>query len=97
MAKIDQILEELNDGEKEIIRKAKTPGSIILFNIKGMIQVLHEKGPFDFVEMGYEDIEHLKEKGLITTIRGMEESNVLQGEEYTLSPLGHKVSQLLDP
>ena len=95
MKKIDKLIEELSEHQKEIIQKASEPGSTILFNIKGMIQVLHEMKPFDFVEMGYQDIELLKEKGLIDTKREMKDSHILQGEEYTLSTLGKKIAKIL--
>lgn len=92
MSIVDSILNNLTDLQKEILVKADEPGSIILFNIKGMIQVLHKDEPYDFIEMGYEDIQLLKKKGLISTKRSMQESHVLQGEEYLLSPLGQEVA-----
>ena len=95
MEKIDKVIEELSDHQKEIIQKASEPGSTILFTIKGMIQVRHKKEPFDFVELGHKDIELLKEKELITTKR-MKNSNVLQGEEYILSSFGEEVAGYLN-
>lgn len=95
MTKEEKIIQELSDNQKSIIQHALEPSSIILFNIKGMIQVLHQDGPFDFIEMGYEDIEILKKKKLIETKRGSKNRNVLQGEEYVLSPLGEKIANAL--
>lgn len=88
MGKIEDIINGLTAYQKEIIKKANEPNSTILFNIKGMIQVLHEEGPYDFIEMGYEDIEALKKKGLITLKSGQHKGDVLHGEEYILSPVG---------
>lgn len=95
MKKIEELVDALSDHQKEIILKANEPGSTILFNIKGMVQLLHEEEPFDFVEMGYQDIEILKNNGLLDTKRSMEESHVLQGEEYGLSALGKEVASAL--
>lgn len=93
MSIVDAIIGKLSNPQKEILVKADAPDSTILFNIKGMIQVLHKEEPFDFIEMGYEDIDLLKKKGLIATKRSMKESHVLQGEEYLLSPLGQEVAR----
>lgn len=93
MSIIDTIIHSLTDLQKEILVKAYEPDSLILFNIKGMIQVLHKDEPYDFIEMGYEDIALLKKKGLLDTKRSMKESHVLQGEEYVLSPLGQEVAR----
>lgn len=93
---MEKIIKELTDHQKDILRLAGEPESIILFNIKGMIQVLHQELPFDFVEMGYEDIQFLKEKGLIAAKDSMQKSHVLQGEEYLLTPLGHTIAKILN-
>ncbi len=95
MTKIDEVIEDLTSMQKQIIQAAIDPSAIILFNIKGMIQVVHEDKPYDFMEMGHEDIETLKEKGLIDTVRGMRESHLLQGQEYRLSKLGREVAKRL--
>ena len=93
---MEKIIDKLSHYQKEILRLAKEPGSIILFNIKGMIEVLHKDVPFDFVEMGYEDIEFLKKEGLITAKRSMQDSHVLQGEEYILTALGQNIAKILN-
>lgn len=95
MNDIEQIIKNLSESEKEIIKKAAEPESTILFNIKGMVQVLHEKGPFDFIEMGYEDIEKLKKKGLIVFKEEEQSKSVLQGKEFILSSVGLKVAKFL--
>ena len=95
MTDIKKIRDRLTDEQKEIIQKASVPKSTILFNIKGMIQILHEGEPFEFIEMGYEDVEALKKEKLLSSIRTMRQSHVLQGEEYELSPLGRAIAESL--
>lgn len=95
MDRIKKIIGSLTKEQKEIIQKAGLSGSTILFNIKGMIQVLHRDGPFDFIEMGHEDIEVLQEKGLIITNNEKEKGFVLHDEKYKLSPLGQEVAKAL--
>ena len=92
MNQTDKIYKGLSSSQKKLLAKAAEEGSTVLFNIKGMIQVLHSEGPFDFIEMGYEDIDALKKKGLLEPKRTKEKSHVLQGEEYTLSSVGKEVA-----
>lgn len=87
----------LTDNQKKILKQAAKPGSTILFNIKGMIEVLHKNEPFTFVEMGYEDIKALQTKGFIEAKRSMQESHILQGEEFQLTELGMETARRLKP
>jgi hypothetical protein len=95
MSEAKKILQGLTSEQKSIVSKASEPGATVLFNIKGMVQILRNDEPFEFIEMGYEDIDKLKKKGVLAPIRTMKESNVLQGEIYTLSPLGRDIAKLL--
>lgn len=91
----ETIAQGLSSNQKKIVHEASQKGAQILFNIKGMIEILRDNEPFEFIEMGYEDIEKLRKKGVISPIRTKEESHVLQGELYKLSDLGKKVADFL--
>jgi hypothetical protein len=95
MSESEKILQHLTEKQKKIIKEGANPGAIILFNIKGMIEILRDHEPFEFIDMGYEDIEQLKKKGLLSPLRTMNKSHILQGEEYELSDIGKKVAALL--
>lgn len=91
-----ELLASLSPQQKEILKTASTdPDATILFNIKGMVEILHSEGPFTFVEMGHRDIEVLKKKGLIALKPKTEKVSVLQGESYAISHLGHEISKLI--
>lgn len=92
MEQTDKLYRQLSAQQKRLLEKALEEGSTVLFNIKGMVQVLHTAGPFDFIGMGYEDIEALKKKGLLEAERPRGTRNVLQGEEYVLTSLGKAVA-----
>ncbi len=96
MSNVDDVISHLSADQKKILVKAQKSGSTILFNIKGMVQVLHDTGPFDFIEMGFEDIEVLKKRGLIKDIEHKEAVSVLEGRSYVLSDLGKKVANALN-
>ena len=91
----EMIVQKLSLNQKKIVRAASEKGAQILFNVKGMIEILRDDEPFEFIEMGYEDIEKLKKKGVISAVRTKEQSNVLQGELYELSDVGRNVAKLL--
>lgn len=95
MKNFEDILQNLSANQKKMIREASEERAQILFNIKGMIEILRDNKPFEFIEMGYGDIEKLREKGLISAVRTKEEGHVLQGELYELSDTGKKVAELL--
>ncbi len=91
----EQIALGLSRNQKKIVREASDKGAQILFNIKGMIEILRDNEPFEFIEMGYEDIEQLRKKGVLSPIRTKEQSNVLQGELFELSDVGKQVADFL--
>ena len=91
----EQIALGLSKNQKKIVREASEKGAQILFNIKGMIEILRDNEPFEFIEMGYEDIEQLRKKGVLSPIRTKEQSNVLQGELFELSDVGKQVADFL--
>jgi len=95
MSETNKILENLTTNQKEIIKKASVKDATILFNIKGMVQILHDQKPFEFIEMGYDDIAHLKREGILFPVRTMRQSHVIQGEEYQLNEKGKEIAKLL--
>ena len=96
MGELQEIQDELSSMQKKIIRDLARPGSTLLFNIKGMLEVLHEGEPFHFMEMGYDDVAKLRNLGLIDSKRGHEKAHVLEGELYELSGKGKLLAQTLE-
>jgi len=96
MGELQEIQEELSHMQKKIVQELAKPGSTLLFNIKGMLEVLHEGEPFHFMEMGYDDVAKLRNLGLLDARRTHEEAHVLEGELYELSGKGKLLAQTLE-
>ncbi|MFT4552927.1 MAG: hypothetical protein ACI9S8_001559 [Chlamydiales bacterium] len=84
--------EELSDNEKIALIDLLKPGAELHFNIKGMTQVVHKTGPYRFIEMGREIVEHLATLNLIEPVRSYKEANVLEGEKWQLTKQGKKLA-----
>lgn len=93
MDDIKELKQRLNDDQREILKRLLDPEATLLFNIKGMVQITYLNEPFEFVEMGFDDIETLLKMGLLEPLHPEQHENVLEGREYRLSGKGITLAQ----
>ncbi|GAB4233386.1 MAG: hypothetical protein Tsb0021_12380 [Chlamydiales bacterium] len=88
-------LNKLNHKQREILEKLSQSNATLLFNIKGMVQIVYEKQPYEFLEMGFEDIQNLLQYKLIYEKEDSLKGNILEHRTYALTEEGkHIVEEL---
>lgn len=84
-------INHLTHQEKEILADMLTPGAVLSFNEKGIIQIFIPPEDLKFISLGYELIQSLESKKLITRT----ESNAWEVREFTISSEGKRIAEII--